>query len=153
MKKRLALVLPLAAVVIAVIVYLLAARPRLITNHGNPYEVDPDLTDSGTPVVVVFDSYDKIGGDYRLINIGTETVRCSDGFDLLCKKGGVWCKVKEDESRHANYFLELKPGRQEFFMRQWREGGKSLPGGEYQIVIPIKTDAGDIWITAYFVVR
>ena len=39
MKKRLAIMIPLAAVVAAVMVCLLTARPWLVTNDPNTYDI------------------------------------------------------------------------------------------------------------------
>ena len=62
MKKRLAVMLPLAAVVAAVMVYLLADRPWLVTNDPNTYDIRADA-----PVSISFDQVDKTRGVYHII--------------------------------------------------------------------------------------
>ena len=66
MKKRLAIMLPLAAVVAAVMVYLLADRPWFVTNAPNTYDICADA-----PVSISFDQVDKTRGVYRIVNNGS----------------------------------------------------------------------------------
>lgn len=146
MKKRLAIIIPLAAVVAAVMVYLLAARPWLVTNDPNTYDIRADA-----PVSIIFDRTDKTQGVYRIVNSGSESVFCTNRFELQCQKNGDWYKVKADNSGESQAVLELKPGGTEHFSSPWRSGEKSIPAGEYRLVTPIKTcSGGDYWIAAPF---
>ena len=75
MKKRLAIMIPLAAVVAAVMVYLLADRPWLVTNVPNTYDIRADA-----PVSIIFDQFDKTRGVYRILNRGSESAVCTNRF-------------------------------------------------------------------------
>ncbi len=148
MKKRLAILLPIAAVVIAVFIYLLAARPWLITKEPNTYEINTEA-----PVVVVFESFDNTCGDYRIINTGSEAVFCVNTFEIQCKKDGTWYKVKPESPHDSQALSELKQGENESYWTHWRIDGKSLPAGEYRLVTPIKPDSGgSYWVAAPFTV-
>lgn len=146
MKKRLAIMLPLAAVVAAVMVYLLADRPWFVTNDPNAYDIRADA-----PVLIIFDQFDKTRGVYRIVNNGSESTFCTNRFALQYQKNGDWYNVKADNSGESQVVLKLEPGGTEHFNVFWRSGEKSIPGGEYRLVTPIKTGrGGDYWIASPF---
>lgn len=146
MKKRLAIMIPLAAVVAAVMVCLLAARPWLVTNDPNTYDICADA-----PVSISFDQVDKTRGVYRIVNSGSESAFCTNRFELQYQKNGDWYNVKADNSGESQVALKLEPGGTEYFNAFWRSGEKSIPRGEYRLVTPIKTGrGGDYWIAAPF---
>lgn len=148
MKKRLAVLLPMAAVIIAVLAYLISARPWLITNEGSDYVIDT----VNAPAVAVFDFYSDSQASYHIINVSAEPLSFSNAFELQCEKGGVWCKVADDEIRHADFVMELQPGHRDFLSTSWRTDGRSLPAGSYRMVIPISSGHGETqWIAAPFV--
>lgn len=146
MKKRLVIMIPLAAVVAAVMVCLLAARPWLVTNDPNTYDIRADA-----PVSIIFDQFDKTRGVYRIVNSGSEAAFCTNRFALQYQKNGGWYNVKADNSGESQVALKLEPGGTEYFSTFWRSGEKPIPGGEYRLVTPIKTGSGgDYWIAAPF---
>lgn len=125
-------------------VYLLAARPWLVTNDPNTFDIRADA-----PVSIIFDEFDKTQGIYRIVNSGSESVFCTNRFELQYQKNGDWYKFKADNSGESQAVLKLEPGGTEYFTSFWRSGEKSIPGGEYRLVTPIKTGSGgDYWIAA-----
>ena len=115
MKKRLAIMIPLAAVVAAVMVYLLADRPWLVTNDPNTYDIRADA-----PVSISFDQVDKTRGVYRIVNNGSESAFCTNRFALQYQKNGDWYNVKADNS---GGYLESDVGF--FCFRVFEKGGCS----------------------------
>lgn len=104
MKKRLAIMIPLAAVVAAVMVYLLADRPWFVTNAPNTYDIRADA-----PVLIIFDQVDKTRGVYRIVNNGSESAFCTNRFALQYQKNGDWYNVKADNSGESQVALKLNP--------------------------------------------